>query len=49
MLNLSEHRGIKTCIFRVKTDEVDTQMSQGLGCGASDNVRSFDWKNLEEK
>ena len=28
---------------------MDTQMSQGLGCGASDNEGSCDWKELEEK
>jgi len=30
-------------------EEVDIQMSQGLGCGASDNKGSCDWKELQEK
>jgi hypothetical protein len=30
-------------------EEVDTQMSQGFGCGASDNEGSCDWKELEKK
>jgi hypothetical protein len=30
-------------------EEVDTQTSQDLGCGASDNEGSCNWEELEEK